>query len=77
MSPVKAARVLQKLMRKVLDRALGPPAFSDVVKSLLMIRSAPQKYEEFPDRLTCIFNYALTLHSQVRRLVHGHHRHGE
>lgn len=67
MSPHESARILQSWIRRVLDRVFGLPVFGDVVKSLLMIRSAPKKYEEFPDRLTCIFNYALVLHTQVGR----------
>jgi hypothetical protein len=68
MSPAEAARKMQALIRRRLDRDVGQPSMSDIVKALLIINSAPRKYEEFPDRLTTTLNFALVLHTQVKLL---------
>lgn len=65
MSPRQAARIMQRAIRRRLDRDFGRPSIQDLVKAMVMINAAPAKYAEFPDRLTACLNYALVLHTQV------------
>lgn len=44
---------------------VGRPTMGDLVKTLVMINTAPEKYNQFPDRMTCVLNYALVLSTQV------------
>ena len=64
MSVEDAARNVQKAYRAKQARDFGAPTFSDIVRALRMIREVEAKYEEHPDRLSSMVNYALLLATQ-------------
>ena len=69
MSVEDAARNLQKAYRAKQAADFGAPTFADIVRALRMIREVEQKYEEHPDRLSSMVNYALLLATQRFDLV--------
>lgn len=69
MSADDAARNLQKAYRAKQAADFGAPTFADIVRALRMIREVEQKYEEHPDRLSSMVNYALLLATQRFDLI--------
>ena len=69
MSVEDAARNLQKAYRAKQAADFGAPTFADIVRALRMIREVEQKYEEHPDRLSSMVNYALLLATQRFDLI--------
>ena len=69
MSVEDAARNLQKAYRAKQAADFGAPTFADIVRALSMIREVEQKYEEHPDRLSSMVNYALLLATQRFDLI--------
>ncbi|GMH77886.1 hypothetical protein TL16_g07571 [Triparma laevis f. inornata] len=57
------AKVIQKCVRMHLAAALGSPTIGEMIRAIKFQREAAERYEEFPDKLSSVVNYALLLHT--------------
>lgn len=59
-----AAYLIQRCVRNKQAADIGRPTMAMMIKALRLIRESEEKFNQFPDRLSSLVNWAMVLHTQ-------------